>query len=84
MNNEQKLDNLFLQLFSYPFPKSLKDTLFFEEPINMKARHFVMMLLEVEKVFDIRIPNELIDEMKLVTYHALLHEINRLTSSYVV
>ncbi|AWB45568.1 hypothetical protein DCC85_16075 [Paenibacillus sp. CAA11] len=84
MDNEQKLDELFVQLFSYSFPKDFKDNLFFEEPVYMKARHFAVLILEVEKAFNIRFPDELIDEMKLVTYHALLCEINRLTSLQVV
>ncbi|MBT2290006.1 hypothetical protein J7E73_12790 [Paenibacillus albidus] len=80
MNNDQKLKDLFMQLFSYMFPEDLKDVSFFDEPINMKARTFLILFVEVEKIFSIRIPEEAIREMKFATYNTLLTEINTLTN----
>ena len=83
MDNEQKLNEIFLRLFSYTFPEEFKDTSLFEEPMYMRARYYMMLLIEVERVFGIRFSDTLIDEMKLTTYQGLLHEINNLTSHTV-
>ena len=49
----------------------------------MRARYYMMFLMEVEQVFGIRFPDVLIDEMKLTTYHEVLVEINNLTGCKV-
>ena len=84
MNNEQKLNDIFINLFSYTFPEKFKDTSLFEEPIYMRARYYMMFLMEVEQVFGIRFPDVLIGEMKLTTYHEFLEEINKLTGCSTV
>lgn len=84
MDNEHKLNEVFLKLFSYSFLEDVKDISFFEEPINMKARQYIALFLEVEKEFKIRFPDKLIEEMKMITYDSLLREINCLTGQYFV
>lgn len=83
MDNEQKLKDIFINIFSYTFPEEFKDTSLFDEPIYMRARYYMMFLMEVEQVFGIRFPDVLIDEMKLTTYHEVLVEINNLTGCKV-
>lgn len=83
MDNEQKFKDIFINLFSYTFPEEFKDTSLFDEPIYMRARYYMMFLMEVEQVFGIRFPDVLISEMKLTTYQEFLEEINNLTGCTV-
>ena len=81
MDNAQKLSNLFLELFLYSIPEELKDTLFFAPPINMNARAFLILFMEVENVFSIRFSDDDIKDMKIATYSSLLKGIELLTNT---
>lgn len=76
MNNEQKLKELFWKLFSYEFADDLKDASFFMEPLNMNARNYLLLFLQIEENFSVRFSNEAIDKKRINTFNLLLNEIN--------
>ncbi len=79
MSNEQKLNELMVRLFNNEMPKEYYSQSLFMPPIMAKARNFLILFMEIEKEFNIRIPDELILERKIDTYDSLLNIINELT-----
>lgn len=79
MNNEQRLNELMIRLFKSEIPKECYNQSLFMPPIMAKARNFLILFMEVEKEFNIKIPDELILERKIDTYNSLLNIINVMT-----
>lgn len=79
MGNEQKLNDIIVKVFGSEIPKEYYCQSFFMPPIMAKARHFLILFMEVEKEFNIKIPDEYIMKRKIDTYDTLLKVINELT-----
>lgn len=57
-------------------PKEFKDNSLLFSPFNMSSRSFFILLLEIEKKYDIKIADEYIENRKILTYNGLLEILN--------
>ena len=80
MDNKKKLIGLIRRNFDYDIPEELYDKSMFLEPMCINARNFLILFMDVEKEFSIRIPDNLIMERRIDSFNSMLKIIDELTN----
>ena len=72
---EEKLNEIIMDLFAIEILEQYRDISFLLSPFNMSAHNFLILFMEVERKFDIKIPDNNILDMEITTYNNLLKTI---------
>lgn len=78
MGIEEKMVEIINNLFHINVEEESRDISFFEEPYNISARNFLLLFLEIEKIFQIRFSDIAIEEMKIITFNNIVKEIYKI------
>lgn len=80
MNFEEVLEKIFREYGMVEFQGNslLKEKELFGYDINLKPIYLVLILIQIEEIFDIKISSEIITNKEFSTFNKILHIIEQL------